>query len=132
MVHFKMLMTIFALCFSIFALHFFNILSFGFPLYDTIAELYAYSFILLMFLLFKKYVNAQNRTAKYLSRNSFGIYFFHQTWIVVFGYFTLTYIQSIPLQIALILVLSIIFTFLTVEICKRNKVLRILFGIRNV
>jgi peptidoglycan/LPS O-acetylase OafA/YrhL len=99
--------------------------------YDIIAELYAYIGVLLLIVIGKKYLNKHNKISMYLTKSSFGIYIFHQLWIIIIAYFTLKIIENIFEQIILILVISIIFTYGTYELCKRNKILRLIFGIKK-
>lgn len=79
----------------------------------------------------KQYLNFATRTTAYLSRSSFGIYLFHQQWIVVTAYFAVLWIPGIPLQIIFIILASVVLTFLTYEVFRRSSVTRFMFGLKK-
>jgi surface polysaccharide O-acyltransferase-like enzyme len=66
-----------------------------------------------------------------MSESSFGIYVFHQQWTVIAAYFALMLTGSVLMQMILILVASIVFTFINFEIFKRIPVTRFMFGIKE-
>jgi peptidoglycan/LPS O-acetylase OafA/YrhL len=76
------------------------------------------------------YLNFRNRGTDYLSASSFPVYIFHQTWIVVVAYYILSAIESISLQMILILISSFLLTYATYELCRRIPGIRFLFGIK--
>ncbi len=98
--------------------------------YDGISGLYGFSGVLALLGLSRHYLNFHNKVAHYLGQSSFSVYVFHQIWIVVVAYFVFGFVQSVVLQILLILLFSIILTFLTHELFKRNPVTRFLFAIQ--
>jgi len=55
---------------------------------------------------------------------------FHQTWIIAVGYFVLQAIESVPLQMGLILLISLALTYGSYELCRRVPGVRVLFGIK--
>ena len=79
----------------------------------------------------KRYLNFGNKLTAYLSKSSFGVYIFHQSWIVIVAYFALKFIHVPVLQILIILPLSIIFTFLTYEGLRRLPPARWMFGLKK-
>jgi len=79
----------------------------------------------------KRYLNFSNRLTAYLSKSSFGVYVFHQSWIVVVAFFVLKFIHIPALQILVILPLSIVLTFLTNEALKRVPPLRWMYALKN-
>jgi hypothetical protein len=99
--------------------------------YDAIAELYAYTGVLFFIIFGKRHFNKYNNISMYLIKSSFGVYIFHQLWIVIIAYFVTKKIENIIGQISLVLVISIILTYGTYELCKRNKILRFIFGIKK-
>lgn len=79
----------------------------------------------------RHYLNFSNKATAYLSKSSFGVYLFHQSWIVIVGYFVLKITSISILQILMILLLSILLTFLTYEGSRRVPVLRWMFGLKK-
>jgi len=99
--------------------------------YEFLYFIYAWVTILAILGLGKKYLNFTNRTTTYLSQSSFSIYIFHHQWIIMTAYFSLLWVDNIPLQIILIMLISIIFTFLTHEVFKRFFITRFMFAIKK-
>ncbi|MGN0518160.1 MAG: acyltransferase family protein [Acutalibacteraceae bacterium] len=79
-----------------------------------------------MYFLDKKFIFTD-----YLSKASFPIYIFHQTFIVAVGYFAALQVKNALLQYMLIISLSFLLTIITYEITKRFKLTRFLFGIKK-
>lgn len=79
----------------------------------------------------RHYLNINNKLTTYLSKSSFGVYLFHQSWIVVVAYFVLKLTGIPALQIPIILLASVLLTFLTYEIAKRIPVLKWMFGLKK-
>ena len=79
----------------------------------------------------KKYFNQTNYISSYFSKAAFPLYFFHQSILVIIGYFTLkSSINNVLLQFSIIVILSFCFSILVYELCKRFKVTSIIFGIK--
>jgi surface polysaccharide O-acyltransferase-like enzyme len=98
---------------------------------DIFSRFYAWSTILALFGLGRKYLNMAGRFTSYMSRSSFSVYIFHQTWIVVFAFYVFRLTDLPPVQMVLILLCSAAATFATYEICKRIRVTRFLFAIKE-
>jgi surface polysaccharide O-acyltransferase-like enzyme len=79
----------------------------------------------------KRYLNFSKKATNYLSNSSFGIYIFHQSWIAIVAFFIFRFTGNHVLQIILILFVSVILTFSTYEICRRNPVTRWMFGLKK-
>ena len=77
----------------------------------------------------RRHLDFSGKISKYLSKASFGVYLFHQSWIVVTGFFIIKLIDNPIVQIPLILTSSIILTYLTYEISQRAPALRWMFGL---
>jgi peptidoglycan/LPS O-acetylase OafA/YrhL len=97
---------------------------------DLIGKLYAFISILALLGISYKYLNISNKVTKYLNQSSFCVYVFHLLWITVIAYISEKYINNIIIQVITILLFSIVLTFATYEICKRNKVTRFMFSIK--
>ena len=77
----------------------------------------------------KQYLNFNNRASQYLTKSSFSIYLFHQQWVVIAAYFSLMYISNLGLQMVVILVSSIVFTFLSYFVLSKVPFIRYIFGL---
>ena len=100
-------------------------------LFDIIAGFYAWTAILALVGMARHHLDFQTKLTGYLSKSSFGVYLFHQSWIVVIAFFVFRITQNAGLQIALILLGSVPLTFLTYNICKNIRVTRFMFGLKN-
>lgn len=99
--------------------------------YDIFSRFYAWVMILCLLGMGRHYLNFRNKVTDYFSDSSFPIYIFHQTWIIVIAYYIFTLTDNVLIQIALIMLLSILATFVSYELCKRINVTRFLFGIKS-
>ncbi len=79
---------------------------------------------------FKKYFNFQNKITRYLSSATFSLYYFHQSVLVVLGYFILKSVSNVFLQIPCIILGSFIISLACYEISRRFKLTAFLFGIK--
>lgn len=80
----------------------------------------------------KHYLEFKNRTTLYLAGISFPIYIFHIVWINFFAYHIIGWIPGMMLlQIILIMLLSFPMTIATIEVVKRIKGLRSVFGLNK-
>jgi len=102
-----------------------------FLVFDILSAFCAWTSILAFFGIGRRNLNFRNKITDYFSKSSFAVFFFHQTWVIVFGYYALAAINNTFLQMLAILVTSVIATFATYEICKRIFITRFLFGIRK-
>ncbi|MCL2592340.1 MAG: acyltransferase family protein [Defluviitaleaceae bacterium] len=94
-------------------------------------QFYAWTTILVLIGFGRKYLDIKNKFTKYMVNSSFAVYIFHQTWIIVVGYYVLQAVAIPFIQMPLILVFSVILTFISYEVCKRLKVTRWLFAIKK-
>jgi len=78
----------------------------------------------------RRHLDFYGKTTAYLSDSCFGVYIFHQSWIVVAAFFVFKLTSNPLLQIPLIFVASVILTYATYEICKRVSVFRWMFGLK--
>lgn len=79
----------------------------------------------------RRHLNFGGKITDYLSKSSFGTYIFHQSWIVVTAFFVFKFTDNPILQIPLILVSTVFFTYSTYEICRRISVFRWMFGLKK-
>jgi len=99
--------------------------------FGVFARLYGWIAILAILGLGNHYLNFRNKRTDYLSAASFPVYVFHQTWIIAVAYYVLRAVDSVPLQMGLILVGSFLLTYATYELCRRIPGIRFLFGIKH-
>lgn len=78
----------------------------------------------------KRFLNHSNSLTTYFSKAAFSLYYFHQSILVVLGFFVLKQVDNVRIQFLLIMVGSFILSLLFYEIFRRNKVTSILFGIK--
>lgn len=100
-------------------------------LFDLIAGFYAWIAILAFIGMARRHLNFQTKLTGYLSKSSFGVYLFHQSWIVIIAFFVFRITQNVGLQIALIMLFSVPLTFLTYNICKSICITRWIFGLNK-
>jgi glucans biosynthesis protein C len=80
----------------------------------------------------KRYLEFKNPITLYLSASSFPIYIFHVACINLVAYYIIGFIPHlIVLQIILIMTLSFVLTIVTIEVIRRIKITRFLFGIKG-
>ena len=99
--------------------------------WDIEHRMYSWSGILFWLGLGKKYFDGSNKRMAYLSKAAFPLYYFHQTILVVLGYFVLKYIDVMWAQYVIICIGTFLLTLLCYEIFRRNKVTAKLFGIKR-
>ncbi len=78
-----------------------------------------------------RYLNKNNNTLKYLSTASYSFYIFHLLLNTVVGFYIIKLPFGAGIKYSLIVVLTILSTFLVYEIVKRIPIIRFLFGIKN-
>jgi len=80
----------------------------------------------------KHYLEFKNSKTLYLSAVSFPIYIFHIVWINLFAYYLIGWLPGMmALQVILTMALSFVFTIATIEVVRRIKGIRFLFGIKG-
>ncbi len=79
----------------------------------------------------RRYLNFSGRVTSYLSTSSFGVYLFHQSWIVITGFLILGLTDDVWMQIPLIFMGSVVLTFVTYEIARRYSLPRRMFGLKK-
>jgi len=79
----------------------------------------------------RRHLDYSGKVSAYLSSSSFGVYVFHQSWIIVVAFFVFMLTDVPLLQIPLILVASVLLTYASYEICKRLPVVRWMLGLKK-
>ena len=105
--------------------------AYSFVLYELLYALYAWSMILAILGLGKRYLDFSNAGTAYLSKASFPIYVFHQQWLVLAAFFALRWFSAIPLQMVFIITASAALSFLNYELFRRIPITRFMFGIKR-
>ena len=80
----------------------------------------------------QKYLNKSNTVTRYFSKAAFPLYYFHQSVLVVLGYFVLKYTNIVWIQFSVIMIGSFIITIMCYEVFRRFKISSFLFGIKCV
>ncbi len=78
----------------------------------------------------RKYLNHSGKLSEYFSRAAFPLYYFHQSILVIVGFFTLKVIHVSWLQFFLIMTVTFLLTLLTYELLRRFRVTCFLFGMK--
>ncbi|MCL1819085.1 MAG: acyltransferase family protein [Oscillospiraceae bacterium] len=94
-------------------------------------EMASWLWILMILGMGRHYLNFKGNITAYLSKSSFGIYIFHQSWIVIAAFFIFKVTDSPVLQIPIIFLSSVVLTYLTYEVCKRVSVFSRMFGLKK-
>jgi len=100
-------------------------------LYDIMVRIYGWMSILAILAMARRYINVSNRFTQYMTGASFPVYIFHQTWIIAVAYYVFQFTNNAFAQMGLILVFSVLGTFVTYEFCKRIPIARLMFGIKS-
>jgi peptidoglycan/LPS O-acetylase OafA/YrhL len=79
----------------------------------------------------KRYLEFNNKFTAYFTPAAFPIYLFHQSIIVIVGYFTIRHVEGTVVQYIIIALFSLIITLLMYELCRRIRMTRFLFGIKS-
>ena len=79
----------------------------------------------------KHYLNRSNAVTIYLSQASFPVYILHQSWLVAAAYYVFQITDHTLLQVVLILIFSIVLTYLNYELFRRIRITGLLFGIKK-
>lgn len=103
----------------------------GSILWDIEQRLLAWIGILAVLGIGRRYMEFNNKFTAYFTPAAFPLYLFHQSIIVVIGYFTIQYIKLSIASYFIICLTSFGFTLLAYEACRRIRVTRFLFGIRK-
>ncbi len=78
----------------------------------------------------KLFLNKENKITNYLKKASFPIYILHQTILVMIGYYSLTLIDNMVLQISIIICGSFISTIIVYELISKIPIVKRLIGVR--
>ncbi len=79
----------------------------------------------------RRYLEFNNKFTSYFTPAAFPLYIFHQTIIVITGYFTISRIDGFLTQYVIICLTSFGLTIAMYELCRRIRVTRFLFGIKK-
>jgi len=78
-----------------------------------------------------RHLNHSGKIWRYLSKSSFGVYLFHQSWIIVAAFFVFKLTDIPGLQIPLIIIPSVVLTYITYEGARRVSVFRWMFALKR-
>jgi len=97
---------------------------------DLLVNFVGWLGILSCIIIGKLFLDRENKVTKYFKKSSFSIYILHQTILVIVGYYSLTMINNLVLQICLILFGSFVLTILFYEIISKIPILKRTIGFR--
>lgn len=97
---------------------------------NILYELACWFWVIAIIGLGRHYLNFTSKQTRYLSKSSFGVYLFHQPWIVITGYLTLKLTANYWVQTPIILLSSIALTYLTYILASKAAPLRWMFGLK--
>ncbi|WP_167958027.1 acyltransferase family protein [Anaerosporobacter faecicola] len=87
--------------------------------------------ILAMLGLGRRFLNHNWKFTRHFVKAEFSLYLFHQTIVIMVGYWLIPYIKGVYAQYVLIIILSFIISYLLYQICRRFNVTRFLFAIKK-
>ena len=87
--------------------------------------------ILAMLGLGRRFLNHNWKFTKVLVKAEFPLYLFHQTLIIMVGYWIMPHIKSVYVEYLLIIGISFVLSYMLYEICRRFSVTRFLFAIKK-
>lgn len=87
--------------------------------------------ILAMLGLGRRFLNHNWKFTKVLVKAEFPLYLFHQTLIIMVGYWIMLHIKSVYVEYLLIIGISFVLSYMLYEICRRFSVTRFLFAIKK-
>lgn len=93
-------------------------------------NLYGFSAILTMQAFASRYLNRGGKVLDYLNQAAFPVYILHQSVMMVIAYYVLLWTNSITLQFALIVLLTLVACFALFEVCRHIAPMRIVLGIK--
>lgn len=99
--------------------------------FDIQYRMYLWTAILFFLAIGQRWLNASNKVSTYLSKASFPLYYFHQSILVMLGYWVLKNVENRGIQFILIMFGSFIFSLLCYEIIRRNRVTSYMFGVKQ-
>ena len=76
------------------------------------------------------HLNKNNLVLRYLNKSAFPVYIVHQPVLLGLAFFIIPLVKSTTLAMVLIIVISLIITFLLVEYMKRLKVFNVALGLK--
>lgn len=79
----------------------------------------------------KRFLEFNNKFTQYFKSSVFPIYIFHQSIIVIVGFFVVRNVSEAVIQYLMIMGTSLVLTIIVYEIFKKLAITRFLFGIKK-
>ena len=76
------------------------------------------------------YLNSNNKLLKYLNSSAFPVYIIHQPILLALAFYIIPVVSSTLMSMILIIVTSLVVSFLVFEVLKRMKFMNIFLGIK--
>lgn len=99
-------------------------------LFDIEYRMYLWCGILFFLIFGQAYLNKRNKIYSYFAKASFSLYYFHQSILIIIGYYITEKVNNSLIQFLLIMVGTFILTLLCYEVFRRNKITAYLFGVK--
>lgn len=122
----RLILVLFCLSQLILVLAYYNFSYYG----DLFVNFVGWMGVLSCIIIGKSYLNKESKVTAYFNKASFPIYILHQTVLVMIGYYSLMWTDSIVLQICMIVFGSFTVTISVYEIIRRIPVLKKIIGVR--
>jgi len=121
----KIIFMLFAVFQTILVVTYYNFSYYG----DFFVNFVGWLGVLSCIIIGKLFLNKENMVTNYFRKASFPIYILHQTILVVLGFYSLTMLSNILIQVLVILLGSFVFTILVYEIIRRIPIIKRVIGI---
>lgn len=122
----KLILGLFSICQLVLVLVYYKFSYYG----DLFVNFVGWMGILSCLIVGKLYLNKENKVTNYFKKASFPIYILHLPILVIIGYYSLTLINNLFLQICVIMFGSFVITIFVYEIFSRIPFLKRLIGVR--
>ena len=99
-------------------------------LFLVLADLYAWSWLIVLFAMGSRFLNRNNNARRYLNELVLPFYILHQTIIIVIGFFVIPLNLAVFVKYIIIVVSAFVTTSLMLLIIREENTLRFLFGMR--
>ncbi len=123
--HKKIILGLFCVSQLILVIVYYNFSYYG----DLLVNFVGWMGVLSCIIIGKLFLDKENKITNYFKKASFPIYILHQTILVIIGYYALTLIDNMVLQISIIIGGSFIATIIVYEIISKIPIIKKIIGV---